>query len=165
MNAVSPVCEMRGSVVSVADARRMVEEMAHSEAWRKIDRLEQDIESTPGAFFELPTRNDFHPGIYVREVMMKAGDLITTRIHLTEHPYFVMSGRLLVWTDDEGVVEINAPFRGVTMPGTRRLIYILEDCVWATVHANPDNETDANVIVERSTYNNRDLRIKTEGAS
>lgn len=146
----------------IENARRMVEEMARSDAWQKIDRLEQELESNPDSFFELQTKHDFLPGVYIREVLMNARDFITTRIHLTEHAFFVMTGRVLVWTDDQGVVEINAPYRGVTKPGTRRLLYVLETCAWATVHANPDNETDPDKIVERVTYGNRALRMKTE---
>ena len=28
----------------------------------------------------------------------------------------------------------------ITEPGTRRVLYIWEDTIWATVHSNPDDE-------------------------
>ena len=146
--------------LSLADARLLVEWMGRSEAWQKIDRLEEELERNPSAFFELPTEHVFTDGIYQRKVLMVAGRFITTRIHLTDHPYAIISGRVLVWTDDQGVIELSAPFTGITKAGTRRLLYILEDCQWMTTHANPDNETDPDKIVERCTYNNRSLRIK-----
>ena len=144
------------------DAIALVEQMAHSEAWRKIDAMELEMEAHPEAFFELPTEHTFYPGLYKRGVLMTAGRFITTRIHLTDHPFSVLSGRLLVWDDANGVVEISAPYDGSTKAGTRRLLYILEDTHWITYHANPDNETDPNKIVERCTYNNRLLREKME---
>lgn len=144
----------------IADARLLVEWMAQSEAWKKIDALEQEMEQHPDAFFELPTEHVFTDGIYQRKVLMSAGRFITTRIHLTDHPFAILAGRLLVWTDEAGVVEMVAPYTGITKAGTRRLLYILEDCQWMTTHANPDNETDPDRIVERCTYNNRLLREK-----
>lgn len=144
----------------LANAIALVEQMAHSEAWKKIDALEQEMEQHPEAFFELPTEHIFTDGIYQRKVLMVAGRFITTRIHLTDHPYAILSGRVLVWTDEMGVIEMRAPYTGITKAGTRRLLYVLEDCQWMTTHHNPDNETDPNKIVERCTYNNRLLREK-----
>lgn len=150
------------STLTLEQAKRMVEEMAKSESWRKIDAIEQEMEAHPESFFEIPTKHIFTPGLYVRQVFMKKGRFITTRIHLTEHPYIVSFGRALIWTDDDGVIEFDGDHIGVTKPGARRLLYILEDMLWATCHANPDNERDPDKIVARSTYNNRELRIKSE---
>lgn len=148
---------------SIEEAKLMVERLAKSEAWKKIDSLEEDMEAHPDSFTELTTNHIFTPGLYVREVLMKKGDFITTRIHLTEHPFVISHGHVLVWTGDLGVVELGAPFTGITKPGTRRLIYMLEDTIWSTCHANPDNETDPEKIIEKITYNNRMLRLKTGG--
>ena len=42
---------------------------------------------------------------------------------------------------DKGKEEyLQAPYIGVTQPGTRRVLYIWEDSIWATSHPNPDNE-------------------------
>jgi hypothetical protein len=43
----------------------------------------------------------------------------------------------------------NAPHVGITSPGTRRALIALEDTVWMTIHANPENCTDPDEIAEQ----------------
>ncbi len=144
----------------IADARLMVEQMAKSEAWKKLDDIDRDLEENPEAFFSLPTDHLFPPGQYVRTVFMAAGRWVSTRIHLADHPFFISAGRILVWTAETGTIELSAPHIGITKVGTRRMIYVLEDCIFSTCHPNPENETDPDKLMERYTYNNRELREK-----
>ena len=81
-----------------------------------------------------PLKHSYGDGLYVREIFMSKDTLLTSRIHKKEHPYFLMKGKCSVLTED-GVIEIQAPFQGMTKPGTKRLIYVHEDTVWITVHA------------------------------
>ncbi len=105
---------------------------------RKVDQLEAKMKAMPPA--DCPTNHVFTKGLYTRTIFMPAGTLIVSKIHKTQHTFFVLQGTALVWTEKAGVVEIAAPFVGVTEPGTRRVLYIKEDSVWATAHANPDDE-------------------------
>ena len=93
-------------------------------------------ESISGDAFEKmnPTKNTFTDGQYIREIFMPAGQVITTKIHKKLHPFFVMSGKLSIVSED-GVIEIEAPYHGITKPGTKRIIYTHEDSVFITVHA------------------------------
>lgn len=89
---------------------------------------------------DCPVTHRFTEGMYVREIFMPKGALITSKIHKTQHQYFVLKGKCTVWID--GVEhKIEAPYIGITEPGTRRVLYIEEDCIWATSHPNTDNET------------------------
>lgn len=90
--------------------------------------------------FPLTTRRI--AGIYVRERFLPKGSLLTTREHKTEHPYVISMGRCTVWTERDGVVRLQAPAFGVTVPGTRRLIYAEEDTIWTTFNTCSDDETD-----------------------
>jgi len=106
----------------------------------KIDELEASmVENFP--LVELPLIHRFTEGLYVREIFMPAGSLVTSKIHNTQHQYFVLKGAVSVWIDEGVETYIEAPYIGVTEPGTRRVLYIWEDCIWATSHPNPDNET------------------------
>jgi len=95
-----------------------------------------------------PLNHRFTEGLYVREIFMPAGSLITSKIHKTQHQYFVLKGAVSVWIDGGEEHYIEAPYIGVTEPGTRRVLYVWEDCIWATAHPNPDNE-DLEQIEER----------------
>ena len=70
---------------------------------------------------------------------------IASKIHKTDHPYFVMSGDVSVVTE-EGVVRIKAPYWGITKAGTKRALYTHEETVWCTVHVT--KETDLKKIEE-----------------
>lgn len=100
----------------------------------KIDQLEE-LMMSEAELLECKTIHTFFPGIYRREIFMPAGSLLTSRIHKTAHPYFVMTGKLSVFSDNDGQQLIEAPFVGETRPAARRVLYIHEDCLWITTHA------------------------------
>ena len=114
-------------------------EIAKMSLSSSIDELEATmLDNFPIA--ECTTNHVFTDGMYVRETTMPTGSLITSKIHKTQHTYFVMKGKAIVWID--GVEHlIEAPFIGITEPNTRRVLFILDECTWATSHPNPDNET------------------------
>jgi len=127
-----------------------------SEAHEAIDTLEQlMLGEVP---VECPLTHRFTPGLYSREIFMPAGSLITSKIHRTEHPYVVSKGRCLVWIDGTGWVLIEAPHSGVTKPGTRRVLLILEDTVWTTFHPISEGESgdleaiEARIIEPRTDH-------------
>ena len=83
-----------------------------------------------------PLKHTFADGVYIREIFMPKGTLLTSKIHKTNHPYFIMKGDVSVATE-EGIVRLVAPYSGITKAGTKRLLYMHEDTVWITVHATP----------------------------
>jgi hypothetical protein len=80
-------------------------------------------------------------GCYIRQIFMPKGTLITSKIHKVTHPYFVMTGRASVATEN-GVETIQAPYQGMTRAGTKRALYIHEDMIWITVHVTDETDTD-----------------------
>jgi len=105
----------------------------------EIDQLEKVmLDNFP--MVECPLKHRFTDGLYVREIFMPAGSLITSKIHKTQHQFFVLKGSVVVWIDgDEQLIE--APYIGITEPNTQRVLYVVEDCIWATSHPNPNNES------------------------
>jgi len=93
-----------------------------------------------------PLKHTFANGCYIREIFMPKGTLLTSKIHKIDHPYFVLKGDVSVLTE-EGVVRIRAPYSGITKAGTKRVLYIHEDCIWITVHIT--FETDLKKIEEQ----------------
>lgn len=117
----------------------------------EVDKLEYQLSQLPDGFF--PTEHLFLPGMYLRKIFMPAGSLLTSMQHKTKHPFAILSGKLRVM-DQEGVIEYEAPFMGITEAGTKRVLYIYEDTTWITFHANPENITDPDEMVEYLTYPN-----------
>ena len=81
-----------------------------------------------------PVKHTFAGGCYIREIYNPANHLIITKIHKKEHPFFLMKGSMSILTE-EGIQHIEAPYQGVTKPGTKRAIYTHEECTFITVHA------------------------------
>ena len=93
-----------------------------------------------------PVKHTFAGGCYIREIYNPANELIITKIHKKEHPFFLMKGEMSILTE-EGIQNIKAPYQGVTKPGTKRAIYTHEECIFITVHAT-DNLTVKDVEEE-----------------
>lgn len=82
---------------------------------------------------ELDTKHRFHGGMYLREVFRPADCLIVGKVHKKEHFYIVLSGTVIITTDD-GVVEVSAPYIFESRPGTKRAVYAKTDAVCVTIH-------------------------------
>ena len=102
-------------------------------AMQRVDAIETALAQMQPCHLE-PEHN-FIPGFYCRTLKMPQGAMVVSKIHKTQHPYTVTKGHAAVWTEQDGVVQIKAPFSGITQPGTRRVLYIHEDCEWTTFHA------------------------------
>lgn len=98
----------------------------------QIDHLEAAMLSCEP--IECPLNHRFLPGFYIREILMGAGTWIVSMTHLTCHPFFVLQGKVSVFSENDGEQLIEAPYSGTTYPNTRRVLYIHENCVWTTVH-------------------------------
>lgn len=113
-----------------------------------IFALEGVIAATPGAVLgdsdELPLKHSFAPGIYVREIFIPKGYVLTGKIHRHPHPNFLMKGEVIVVTEHKGRQHLKAPLSMISEAGTKRAVMALEDTVWITVHAT--EETDLQKI-------------------
>ena len=118
----------------------------HKVVFDRIVEFENALSQVEGAKFGdecAPLRHFFGDGLYIREITMPAGMVVTTRIHKTNHPYFIIRGDVSVVTED-GTVRIKGPYWGMTKAGTKRVLKIHEETVWITVHAT--KETDLELI-------------------
>ena len=118
----------------------------------KIVKLQEAILDMPGAVRgdqpDCPVIHTFAPGLYKREIFNPADHLIVTKIHKMDHFYFLIQGSMSILTE-QGKVFIKAPYHGITKAGTKRVIYTHEPCIFITVHSNPDDIRDMEVIENR----------------
>lgn len=111
---------------------------------QRFNELEAAVASLPPA--ETPVTHYFAPGVYAREIFIRAGVMLTGKIHKQEHLNIISSGRILVIGMDGSQKEVVAPCAFVSKPGTRRAGLALEDATWTTIH--PTLETDLAKIEE-----------------
>lgn len=107
--------------------------------------INEMVESGEFVLIQAPVKHEFIDGQYIRTITMPSGSRFTSAIHKFYHPFFVLKGKLTVWSENDGVQFIEAPFRGITTPGTRRILNIIEETSWSTVHRTdilPEDGTD-----------------------
>jgi len=97
---------------------------------------------------ECPVTHNFAPDIYIREIYMPAGTVVIGHKHLTEHFNVILQGKCRVMIGDV-VEELTAPCTFVSGAGSQKIVNVLEDCIWQTVHSNPDNATDIETLESR----------------
>lgn len=105
-----------------------------------IDAWEGIASRLPQATTRLVHR--FTPGLYIREMTVPAGTVVTTAIHKVEHPFVVSKGDVAVFTEEDGWTRIKAPFTGITKKGTRRLAVVFEETIWTTFHVTEKTEVE-----------------------
>ena len=82
---------------------------------------------------DLPVKHYFSKGVYARELFIPKDTILTGHIHKYEQLNILSKGDISVLTE-EGVKRVQAPFAIVSPPGTKRIAYAHEDCVWTTIH-------------------------------
>lgn len=97
---------------------------------------------------ECPVTHNFAPDIYIREIFMPADTVVIGHKHLTEHFNVILKGKCRVMIGDV-VEELTAPCTFVSGAGSQKIVNVLEDCIWQTVHSNPDNENDIETLESR----------------
>lgn len=145
---------------------------------REVEHLEQMMLANGGQLRVAgvndinPLVHRFVPGMYCREIFMPAGMRWTTMIHRYEHFAFILTGKARVISEQGGDEIIEAPCIIVTTPGTKRVLHVLEDMRWATVHLTEGNgkvetkqESDLGTIEEDvvvATYEEYDRLMQLE---
>jgi hypothetical protein len=89
---------------------------------------------------------------------MPAGALVVSRIHMHEHPFVILSGKVSVF-DGETSTVLEAPYRGITKAGTKRILYCHEPTVWVTFHPTDKTtleEIDKNGVITCDTFEEYD---------
>lgn len=112
-----------------------------------IDELEAKLLQCD--LVDCPLNHVFTPGLYFRSIFMPAGSLVISMIHKERHQYIVSKGVAHVQINAGKWERIEAPYAGVTEAGTRRVLYIENDCIWSTGHAvkiMPKSELEKDVL-------------------
>lgn len=115
----------------------------------RVERLESALLTVPQV--DCPIRNHFAPGVYAREISIPKGTVLVGAIHRMDNLVIVSKGRLQLVTED-GTKEVAAGETLLCKAGAKNAAVALEDTTWTNVFANPDDEQDTAVLVERYTF-------------
>lgn len=124
-STVSEICDRRAGIMSAAHFL-----------------LDSEIQQV-----ECPVVHRFADGIYIREIFMPDDTFIIGKIHATNHFNEVVSGKCRVITPASSKAEQHqAGDIFVSEAGVQKVVYCLTDVVWRTIHLNPTNTHDMDVI-------------------
>lgn len=90
---------------------------------------------------ECPVTHVFAPGAYARTIFIPKDTLVVGKIHKHAHLNMLMTGRVLVATE-EGPKTLDAPQVLVSKAGTKRVVYTQTDTIWTTVHLTEKVDLD-----------------------
>lgn len=130
--------------------------------------FESELLKLPGAILgdseRCPLKHSFSGNLYIREIFLPKGTLLTGKIHRHSHPNFLMSGEVTVVTEDGGIEHLKAPLSMISKPATKRAIYAHEDTVWITIHEVGDERDLKKIeeIVIAPSYADLDKQISDE---
>jgi len=83
---------------------------------------------------EPETNHYFANGVYVREMIVPAGNVVVGKIHKKPHVAILLKGRITV-TTEAGSQTIEAPMTFVSPPGVKRVGYCHTDVIWHSIHS------------------------------
>ena len=122
-----------------------------------IENNNQELNSQITGETEGAVSHNFADGQYIRTIVMPKNSLIVSKIHAKNHPFFVMKGELSIYSNT-GVEHIKAPFHSITEAGTKRALFIHEECTFITVHRT-DCLTVDEVIEEVTVADFAELKL------
>jgi len=100
-------------------------------------------------------------GLYGRKWSANAGTIWVTRQHKVEHQFVILKGAVVVWVDGKELFYEEG-FNGITKPGTRRILYVIDDVEWMTFHPNPDNLNEDEFVELVTEKHNNSLFSKED---
>lgn len=103
----------------------------------------------------------YAPGMYLRELTVPAGMLIVGKIHKHAHFLMVLKGRAAV-VSEFGRMEVTAGHISVSPAGVKRAVLAIEDTQFVTVHVNPTDTQDLDVI-EAAHIEPENLQLPKQG--
>lgn len=114
----------------------------------KIMRIQAECQALPdGERMDEspPLKHHLAPGIYAREIHLKADTLVVGKIHRHAHLNIISKGSVSVFTEF-GQETLVAPASFISKAGTKRVVHCHEDAIWTTIHPNPDNVQDIETL-------------------
>lgn len=97
------------------------------------NNLKQGISKGEVPEGEAPITHHFAPKVYMRQMDAKAGTLVVSKMHRTEHLNILLRGSVTIVTEN-GLEFLKAPLILKSSAGTKRIGYFNEDSSWITVH-------------------------------
>lgn len=87
---------------------------------------------------------------------MPAGTFVIGKMHKTEHFNIITQGIVRLINPDDSISEVQAGDVFLSKAGVKKVLYIVEDTRWVTVH--PTDTQDTKALEEELIISEEDLR-------
>lgn len=87
----------------------------------------------------------FAPGIYGRKMFIPAGTCIVGKIHMHSHLNIITHGVIRVVTEFDNILYEGSN-TWISKAGIKRAVFAIEDTEWITIHPNPTNTEDLDIL-------------------
>jgi hypothetical protein len=91
---------------------------------------------------ETPLTHYHTEDLYGRRIIVPAGSVFTTRVHLYDHISVALRGVITIVDNDKDFKTVSAPDVFVTKAGTHRIVYVHEEVEFLTVHHCEEQDDD-----------------------
>lgn len=125
---------------------RYEESLLALERVHQVQLVQEELKKLPQVQEVFDAIHHFSPGIYTRECHIPADTFVIGKTHRHAHPTFMTKGKCKMWDVGAGTPPeiMEAPRHWTSVPGAKRVLYAMEDCVFFTCHAS--EETDLEVL-------------------
>lgn len=130
--------------VPVCTLQEAADLLARAATREGILRVEEYMRAKGGSEeldMRFPLVHRFANGVYAREIFLPKGSLVIGKIHRHGHLNVISKGHVVVGTEF-GVEELSAPHTFISKPGTKRMVYALEDTIWTTFHGTESTDVE-----------------------
>jgi quercetin dioxygenase-like cupin family protein len=98
---------------------------------------------------DTPTEHRFSDGVYIRVMECPENCIVVGHLHTTEHENFVLEGSATVIINGQRV-DVQAGDIIKSNKNIRKVAFAHQKMRWATVHPNPDNERNIEILEART---------------
>ena len=108
---------------------------------------------------ECPVKHYLIDGVYLREMFIPAGTVLTGKIHNFESIAILESGTINIANGEESY-SLTAPHKFIDKAGIKRLGYAVTDCVFCTIHkVDTDNIEELEKTLVSDTFDQYEHKL------
>lgn len=94
----------------------------------------------PGLAENFETNHYFSKGVYVREVVMPADNIVVGHRHTEDGMNVMLTGKMALIVEPGKLEYLEAPMTFESKAGTRKAAYIIEDVIWQNIFATEERD-------------------------
>lgn len=121
---------------------------------QSLINIEEKLKNFPQ--IDIPVKNTFANGMYIREIFVKKGSLIVGKRHRHKTMNMLLKGEMVIY-DEHSNFTIKSGWYEESEEYTRKVGYAIEDSVFLNIHVTDETDLDKlekTFTISEDEYNN-----------